>query len=66
MSASVKYDWAVESCDDANALLTMDGKEFKPMAVNLDDNRTFCLTFLSELGEFSEVWILHLQSHKIA
>lgn len=55
MSASVKYDWAVESCDDANALLTMDGKEFKPMAVNLDDNRTFCLTFLSELGEFSEV-----------
>lgn len=55
MSVSVKYDWAVVCCDDASALLTMDGKEFKPMAVSLDDNLTFCLTFLSELGEFSEV-----------
>lgn len=27
MSASVKYDWAVVCCDDANALLTMGGKE---------------------------------------
>lgn len=65
MSVSVKYDWAAVCCDGASAL-TMDRKEFKHIAVSLDDNRTFRLTFLSELGGFSEVCILHLQSHKLA
>lgn len=55
--------------EDSDVLLTMERMEFKRVAVSLDVNLnkmcpldwlkflpmdTFCLTFLSELGEFLE------------